>query len=148
MTVLRVARAGGLAGALAALAVAGATLGGWWWPAALLGALGAASGRTGSLVHAVATSALAGAAASAGATWLIPLLVVGIVATVETVALGQHANRVRTSVPVGPALAAALAAGACAAAVLALATLAPPFAVPLALGAVLAVTALVTALRA
>lgn len=148
MMLVRPARYGGLLCGLATLALAASTLGGRWWLAAVLGAVGAVSGRAGSLVHAVATLALAGAAASADATWLIPLLVLGIVATVETAALGEHTNRIRTSVPVGPALAAPLAAGACAAAVLALAGLAPPFAVPIALAGVLATTALLTALRA
>ena len=144
----RLAPIAGTVCGLAVLAVAGATIGGGWWLAAVVGAVGALAGRPGSLVHAVSTLALAGAAATAGESWLVPLLVLGIVATVETAALPSQVNRVRTSVPVGPALAAPLVAAASAAGVLALAALAPGFAVPTALAGVLAAVALLTALRA
>ena len=147
MTVLRLVRGGCLACALAVAAVAGATLGGWWWlPAALAGA-GALTGRTGSLVHAVATLLLAGGASVEDVTWLVPLLVLGIVAGVETAALPERATRVRTHVPVAPALSVPLAAAGMAAAVVALATVAPAFAVPTARAATLAAVALLTALR-
>lgn len=144
----RLASIAGGACALAVLAVAGAALSGWWWLAAVLGAGGAVAGRAGSLVHAVSTLALAGAAGSADQPWLVPLLVLGLVTAVETAALPARTNRIRTSVPVGPAFAAPLAAAASAAGVLALATLAPGFAVPVALAGALAAVALLTALRA
>ncbi|HSP04990.1 MAG TPA: hypothetical protein VLR27_15875 [Acidimicrobiales bacterium] len=147
MMVLRLARAGGLACALAVAIVAGATLGGWWWLAAALAGVGALTGRTGSLVHAVATLVLAGSASVEDVTWLVPLLVLGIVAGVETAALPERATRVRTDVPVAPALAVPVAAAGTAVAVLALATVAPDFAVPTALAATLAAVALLTALR-
>ena len=144
----RLASIAGAACGLAVLAVAGATLGGWWWLAAVVGAAGAVTGRAGSLAHAVSTLALAGAAATADRPWLVPLLVLGIVATVETAALPARTNRIRTSVPLGPAVGAPLVAAASAAGVLALTTLAPTFAVPVALAGALAAVALLTALRA
>lgn len=144
----RLASIAGAACGLAVLAVAGAALGGWWWLVAVVGAVGAVTGRAGSLVHAVATLALAGAGASVDQPWLVPLLVLGIVVTVETAALPSRTNRIRTSVPVAPALAAPLVAAASAAGVLALATLAPTFAIPVALAGAFAAVALLTALRA
>lgn len=144
----RLASIAGAACGLAVLAVAGVTIGGGWWLVAVVGAAGALSGRPGSLVHAVSTLALAGAAATADQMWLIPLLVLGIVVTVETAALPASTNRIRTSVPVGRAVAAPILAAASAAGVLALAGLAPDFAVPVAFAGVLAAVALVTALRA
>ena len=148
MTAARLARIAGSGCGLAVSVLAGATLGGWWWLAVGLGAVGAVSGRSGHLVLAVVTLALAGAAASAEVTWLVPLLVLGVVATVETAALQARTNRVRTSVPVSGAVVGPLAAAGAAAAVLGLATLAPPFAVPVALTGALAAGALLTALRA
>ena len=148
MSAARTARMVGLLCGLAVLALAGSALGGGWWLAAALGAAGALTGRPGSLAHAVATLTLAGAAPSADATWLVPLLVLGVVATVETAALPARIDRVRTSVPVRPALVAPIVAAGCAAAVLTLSNLAPTFAVPVALAGVLAATALLTTLRA
>lgn len=148
MTVARVAPAAGVVCGLAVLVLAGATLGGGWWLAVALGAVGAVSGRAGSLVHGVSTLALAGAAATVDAAWLVPILVLGIVATVETAALPARTNRIRTSPPVAPALATPFVAAGAAAAVLGLATLAPAFAVPVALAGILAAAALLTALRA
>ena len=148
MTMPRLVRAGGLACALAAAVAAGATLGGWWWLAAAPAAAGALAGRTASLVHAVATLVLAGGASAEDATWLVPLLVLGIVASVETAALSERATRVRADVPVGSALAVPVAAAGAAAGVLALAAVAPASAVPTALAATLAAVALLTALRA
>lgn len=147
MTVLRLVRAGGLAGALGVAVVAGAALGGWWWLAAALAGVGALTGRAGSLVHAVATLVLAGGASVEDVAWLVPVLVLGIVAGVETAALPERATRVRTDVPVAPALAAPLAAAGAAVVVVALATVAPTFAVPTALAATLAAVALLTVLR-
>ena len=147
MTALRLVRGGGLACALGVAVVAGATLGGWWWVAAALAGAGALTGRTGSLVHAVATLVLAGGASVEHVTWLVPLLVLGIVAGVETAALPERATRVRTAVPVAPTLAVPLAAAGTAVAVLALAAVDPTFAVPTALAATLAAVALLTALR-
>lgn len=147
MTALRLVRAGGLACALAVAIVAGATLGGWWWLAAALAGAGALTGRGGSLVHAVATLVLAGGAAVQDVTWLVPVLVLGVVADVETGALPERATRVRAHVPVAPALVAPVFAAGTAVAVLTLATVAPAFAVPTALAATLAAAALLTALR-
>jgi hypothetical protein len=148
MTLVRATQAAGVVCGLAVLVLAGATLGGWWWLATALGMVGAVSGRAGSLVQAVSTLALAGAAATVDATWLVPLLVLGVVATAETAALPARTNRIRTWVPIAPALAAPLVAAGAAAAVLVLATLAPPFAVPVALAGLLAAVSLLSALRA
>lgn len=148
MSAARSARVVGLVCGVAVLGLAGSTLGGWWWLAAALGGVGALTGRAGGLAHAVATLTLAGAAPSADANWLVPLLVLGVVATIETAALPARIDRVRTSVPVRPGLVAPIVAAGCAAAVLALSSLAPAFAVPVALAGVLAATALLTTLRA
>lgn len=147
MTVLRIVRAGGLACALGVAVVAGATLGGWWWLAAALAAVAALTGRTGSLIHAVATLGLAGGASVEDVAWLVPVLVLGVVAGVEAAALPERATRVRTDVPVAPVLAVPLAAAGAAVVVLTLATVAPTFAVPTALAATLAAAALLTAVR-
>ncbi len=147
MTRAAAIRTAGTVCALAVLVAAGSVLGGRWWLVALAGAVGALSGRTGSLAHAVATLALAGAAAGADVTWLVPLLVVGVVASVEAAALPARATRVRTHVPVGPAAVTVLLAGGVSAAVLALAALAPAATVPLALAATLAAGALVATAR-
>lgn len=146
MTGPRIVRAAGVVGALAVAVLAGATLGGWWWVAAALAGAGALTGRTGSLVHAVATLVLAGGASVEGATWLVPLLVLALVAAVEADALAERTTRVRAQVPVRSALVAPVAAAGTAAAVLALAAVAPAFAVPTALAATLAAVVLLTAL--
>lgn len=148
MTAGCLVRGVGLVCGLGVLALAGAVLGGLWWGAAALAAVGALSGRPGSLVHAVSTLALAGAAGTHDTTWLVPLLVLGIVATVETAALPAGTNRIRTSVPAHPAIAAPVIAAVAAAGVLALAVHAPPFAVPVTLAGVLAAVALLANLRA
>jgi len=121
---VRPAPLGALVGVAVAL-LAGAVLGGPWWVAALAGAAGALSGRTGGLVQAVATLVLVGGAAGAGATWLVPPLVAGVVTTAE---LGAAVEVATTSVrphdlaaPAGRAAAAAAAS----AGLLALAGLGP-----------------------
>ena len=105
------------------------------------------TGRTGALVHAVATLALVGAAAGAGETWLVPLLVLGIVASVECSASAGRSTRVRPRPAVGSALATPLLAAGAAAAVLALAELAPAATVPTALAASLAAATLLATTR-
>lgn len=137
---------GTLTAVIAAL-VAGVQLTGWWWPVALAAGAGACSGRGGALLHAVATLALAGGAAAHDATWLVPLLVLGLFASVEGSALPVRRTRARPSVPVGPATAATVTAAGIAAAVVALSAVAPSAAVPTALAAALAALALLAALR-
>lgn len=147
MTRLRMLRAGGVVVGVAVLGLAGSVLGGRWWLVALAGAANLFSGRTGSLVHAVATLALAGAAAGADELWLVPLLVLGVVAASETAAMSGRTTRVRSRVRSGPALVMPLAAAGLSAAVLGLSSLAPAGAVPTALAAALAATALLAATR-
>ncbi len=89
--------AGALVG-LGCLVVAGWTLGGGWWAVAAVGVLGIASGRLGAVVQAVATVALAGGAVAADQQWLVPVLVVGVVATVEAGA-DRKAVRLRGELP-------------------------------------------------
>jgi hypothetical protein len=83
-------RAGVASGVVVAV-VAGLVLGGRWWVVAAVAAGGAIAGRTGSLVQAVATLALVGAAAEP-APWLVPALVAGAIATVEGAALVERAT--------------------------------------------------------
>lgn len=139
--------AGVLCGAAVAV-VAGTELGGRWWLAAALAVVGSLSGRPGALVQAVATLTLVGGAAAGDATWLVPLLVLGVFASVEASALPDRTTRVRPQVPLAPAAATAITAAGISAAVLALSELGPSFAVPTALAATLATVALLTALRA
>ncbi len=140
-------QAAGTLGGLATLGLAAVVLGGPWWVVAVIGASGAVSGRTGALVHAGATVALVGGAASAGAIWLVPVLVAGIVATVEAGAGRARATVVRPRVRArGPVLSVATA-GVVAAAVVALATFGPDHAVPLALAAAAAMAGMLVALR-
>lgn len=144
---VRAVRAGGVACAAAVLAVAGVVLGGRWWVVVLAGMVGALSGRTGALVHAVVTVALAGAAAQADATWLVPLLVLGVVASVESAAVATRPTRVRRQVPSWPALAAPALSAAVAAAVLTISQVAPAATVPTTLAATLGAATLLAATR-
>lgn len=148
MTLARSVHACAVLCGLAVVAVAGAVLGDAWWLAAALAGAGALTGRVGALVHAVATLALVGGAAAADATWLVPLLVLGLFASVEASAVPARITRVRPRASVAPAAVTALTAGAVSAVVLALSELGPGFAVPTALTATLAAAALLTALRA
>lgn len=148
MTAARLAHVAGTLCGLAVLAVAAVVLGGPWWVFALLAATGSLAGPPGSLVHAVGTLALAGGAAAADEVWLVPLLVLGVVATVESSALPERASRVRPRAPLSPALVAPLGAGAAAAAVLALSGLGPAHTVPTTLAGVLGALLLLTILRA
>lgn len=136
---------------LGCLAVAGLTLGGGWWAGAALGALGIASGRLGAVVHAVATVALAGGAVAAGQEWLVPVLVVGVVATVEAGAVRDRRSVVRTRTrsrtDAGRAVAATAAAGGLSAGLVALGAARVDPSVPAMLVAAGASVALLTALR-
>jgi len=138
--------AGALVG-LGCLAVGGLALGGGWWAGAALGALGIASGRLGAVVHAVATVGLVGGAVAAGQQWLVPVLVVGIVATVEAGAVRDRRTVVRTRPDAGRAVAAAAAAGVLSAALFVVGTAGVDPSVPAVLVAAGASVALLAALR-
>ncbi|HEU5081714.1 MAG TPA: hypothetical protein VFU14_00095 [Acidimicrobiales bacterium] len=143
-------RAVQVAGALVGsgcLAVAGLALGGAWWVGAALGAVGIVSGRLGAVVHAVATVALAGGAVTAGQEWLVPVLVVGVVATVEAGAVRDRRTVVRARPDTGRAVAATAAAGGLSALLVAVGAAGVEASVPAMLVAAGASVALLTALR-
>lgn len=148
MTLARTVHAGGSLCGVAVAVVAGSQLGGWWWVAAALAGAGSVSGRSGALVQAVAALALVGGAAAQDVTWLVPLLVLGVLASVEASALPARITRVRPQVRAVPAAATAIGGAATSAAVLVVSALGPGFAVPTALAAALAAAALLATLRA
>lgn len=137
---------GALAG-LGCLGAAGATLGRGWWAAAVLGAAGVVSGRLGAVVHAVATVALAGGAVATDQQWLVPVLVVGVVVTVEAGAARDRRTVVRTRVHTGRVVGAAAAAGALSSALVVLGSLGVGPSVPAMLVAAGASVAILIALR-
>lgn len=148
MTLARAVHACGAIGGLAVAVVAGFQLGGWWWVPAALAGVGSVSGRSGALVQAVAALGLVGGAAAQDVTWLVPLLVLGVFASVEASTLPARITRVRPRVPALPVAATAIGGAATSAAVLLLSELGPPFAVPTALAAAVAAAVLLATLRA
>lgn len=147
MTTARAVPAAGVAVGLGSAAIAGAVLAGPWWAVAVVAGAGAVSGRNGSLVQAVATVGLVGGAVAADATWLVPILVGGVVATAEAGVVPEHVTRVRRRVNAGPALAASLAAAATATAILVLGNGGAGPGIPAALVAAGAAVALLASLR-
>lgn len=147
MSAARVVHGAGVLCGWVTAVMAGVVLGGAWWAVAAGTAVGAASGRNGALVHAVGTVALVGGAVAADTEWLVPVLVAGVVATVEAGAVPERVTRARPSIPIGPVLATPVVAATMAAIVLVLGELGPGPGVPGAVVAAAASGALLATLR-